>query len=87
MGVLGFFTYLSAFAAVQFGRMDGNGLGYALSNMLAATLVGASLLAEFNLSSALIQASFLIVGAFGVLRWRRTQLAGGAQEAGSKAAL
>jgi len=68
-GVIGFFTYLLAFGAVQCGLMDGNGLAFTLANMLAAALVGVSLLAEFNLSSALIQTSYLIIGVVGVLRW------------------
>lgn len=68
-GVLGFITYLLAFGAVQCGWMDGNGLGYTLGNMLAAALVGVSLLAEFNLSSALIQSSYLIIGLVGIMRW------------------
>jgi len=68
-GVAGFLTYILAFGAVQCGWMNGNGLGYTLCNMLAAALVGVSLLAEFNLSSALIQTSFFFVGLVGVLRW------------------
>lgn len=68
-GVIGFITYLSAFAAVQCGWLDGNSLAFTLGNMLAAALVGVSLLAEFNLSSVLIQASYLIIGLVGILRW------------------
>lgn len=69
VGVLGFLTYLTAFGAVQSGRMDGNGLAFTLCNMTAAVLVGISLFEEFNLSAALIQASYFIIGTIGVLRW------------------
>lgn len=75
IGVMGFLTYLLAFGAVQCGRMDGNGLVYTICNMLAAALVGVSLFAEFNLSSALIQTSFFITGLIGVLRWGLKKLA------------
>lgn len=68
-GLMGFVTYLLAFGAVQCGWMDGNGLGYSLGNMFAAAMVGVSLLAEFNLPSALIQTSYLLIGAVGVARW------------------
>jgi hypothetical protein len=74
-GVVGFITYLSAFAAVQCGWMDGNSLAFTLCNMLAAALVGVSLVAELNLSSALIQASYLIIGTVGIFRWARARSA------------
>ena len=75
-GLMGFISYLLAFGAVQCGWLDGNGLGYTLGNMFAAALVGLSLLAEFNLSSALIQTSYLIIGVVGVLRWTFKKLNG-----------
>lgn len=67
IGVAGFFAYISAFASVQIGQMDGNGIAYSLLNILAATLVGIGLLAEFNLSSALIQGSWIIIGLTGLV--------------------
>lgn len=75
-GLMGFISYLLAFGAVQCGWLDGNGLGYTLGNMFAAALVGLSLLAEFNLSSALIQTSYLIIGVVGVLRWTFKKMSG-----------
>lgn len=73
VGVAGFVCYLLAFGSVQLGKLDGNSTAYSLANILAATLVGVSLLAEFNLASALIQVSWIVIGMTGlVLRARKT---------------
>lgn len=66
IGVLGFFAYITAFGAVQLGWMDGNSNAYTLLNVLAASLVAISLLREFNLASALIQGSWIIIGLVGL---------------------
>ena len=68
IGLLGFVVYISAFGWVQLGRMDGNSAKYSLYNVLAASLVAISLFAEFNLSSALIQGSWILIGLFGLLK-------------------
>ena len=65
-GVLGFITYLGAFGSVQFGVLDGNSTAYSLANILAASLVAVSLAAEFNLASALIQGSWIVIGLAGL---------------------
>ena len=65
-GVIGFFIYVAAFGAVQLGRLDGNSNAYTLLNVLAASLVAASLLKEFNLASALIQGSWILIGLIGL---------------------
>ena len=61
-GVCGFLIYLLVFSAVQFSVLNGNSAAYSFFNVLAASLVALSLLAEFNLSSALIQASWILIG-------------------------
>lgn len=66
VGVLGFITYFISFGSVQFGLMDGNSTAYSLSNVLAASLVAVSLAAEFNLASALIQGSWIVIGLSGL---------------------
>ena len=68
IGLLGFLVYISAFGCVQISRMDGNSAEYSLCNVLAASLVAISLFAEFNLSSALIQGSWILIGLFGLLK-------------------
>ncbi len=64
-GVCGFFVYILAFGLVQASLLNGNSATYSLLNVLAAALVAFSLLAEFNLSSALIQASWIVIGLTG----------------------
>lgn len=71
-GISGFVIYLGAFGSVQVGAMDGNSVAYSLANVLAAALVAISLVAEFNLASALIQGSWIVVGLAGfALRTRK----------------
>lgn len=65
-GVLGFLCYISAFGAVQFGWLDGNSTAYSLANIFAASLVAISLLQDFNLASALIQGSWIVIGLTGL---------------------
>ena len=65
-GVAGFICYVSAFGAVQLGRLDGNSMAYTLANIAAASLVAISLFAEFNLASALIQSSWIVAGVVGL---------------------
>ena len=65
-GVLGFMVYIVAFGAVQLGWLDGNSNAYSLSNVLAASLVAISLIQEFNLASALIQGSWIVIGLIGL---------------------
>lgn len=62
VGVAGFICYIAAFGAVQLDLMDGNQTPFTLLNILAACLVGISLIAEFNLASALIQGSWILIG-------------------------
>ena len=68
VGVVGFLVYIFAFASVQLSWMDGNGVSYTLWNLAAASLVGLSLFAEFNLSSALIQTSWVLIGLVGLIQ-------------------
>lgn len=73
-GIAGFICYIAAFGAVQLGLMDGNQTPFTLLNILAACLVGISLIAEFNLASALIQGSWILIGLTGLcLRGYRRQ--------------
>ena len=73
LGVAGFFAYLGSFAALQFNLLDGNSTIYSVMNVIAASLVLVSLFDQFNLASALIQSSWILIGLSGLaLRlWRR----------------
>lgn len=68
IGILGFFTYVIAFGSVQIGRLDGNSAKYSFCNVLAASFVSISLIAEFNLASALIQGCWIVIGLIGLSR-------------------
>ena len=65
-GVFGFVTYFASFGSVQLGKLDGNSALYSIANIVAATLVGISLLENFNLASALIQISWVLIGITGL---------------------
>jgi hypothetical protein len=69
-GVLGAATYLSAYAAVQLGRIDGNGRTYTILNTVASGLVLASLTISFNAASAVIQIAWLSIGCCSLLARR-----------------
>lgn len=73
IGVVGFILYIGGFAALQLEILDGYGPAYSIVNILAATLVLVSLIGEFNLASAMIQVSWIIIGVTGLaLRiWQR----------------
>lgn len=69
-GLIGFATYLGGFGALQFGLLDGNGKTYAWANVLGASFVLISLYDAFNLASALIQVSWIVIGYIGIVRHR-----------------
>lgn len=68
-GLLGVFTYLGSYALLQLGFVRGSGYAYATMNILAAVLVLISLEESFNLSSALIQVSWILLSAIGMIRF------------------
>lgn len=67
-GYLGVALYLAAYAALQTGVIRGSGYAYTLLNLAAASLVLASLHTAFNMSSALIQGSWIVISLAGLAR-------------------
>lgn len=67
-GLIGVAVYLGSFAALQVGLLGGNSNGYTIANLVAASLVLTSLFAEFNMASALIQISWIIISLTGLTR-------------------
>lgn len=65
-GIAGFILYVYAFSAVQFCWLSGNSSTFSMINIGAASLVAISLIADFNLASALIQGSWIFIGLFGL---------------------
>lgn len=68
LGYLGVAFYLGSYGMLQAGLIRGNGYIYVLLNLSAAALVLASLTVAFNLSSALIQISWIIISIVGLIR-------------------
>lgn len=77
LGLLGVAFYLGAYAALQFGFVRGSSYVYTLLNLAGASLVLLSLAVNFNLASALIQVSWIVISVVGLsrlyLRNRRLQ--------------
>ena len=68
LGLCGVAMYLLSYALLQLGYVRGSGHTYTLMNMAAATLVLFSLLEAFNLSSLLIQVSWITISIVGLTR-------------------
>ena len=66
VGVVGFLAYIIGFKLVQTRHICGNGIPFALINVVAACLVLVSLIGAFNLASFLIQISYIAIGLFGI---------------------
>lgn len=67
-GLLGVVLYLGSYAALQLGLIRGNSRTYTLLNLAAASFVLISLLTEFNLASAMIQISWIVISITGLTR-------------------
>lgn len=71
IGLLGFAIYVVGFFCLSTGRMDSSGPLYFCSVLTAATFVLVSLLADFNLSAAMIQVFYIAMALGGIARrWR-----------------
>ncbi|MEL7542647.1 MAG: hypothetical protein AAGJ70_02610 [Pseudomonadota bacterium] len=68
LGLVGFALYMGSYFLLQIGRVDGNGLAYALANLAAASCVLVSLGEHFNLPSVLIQLSWIAISLVGIAR-------------------
>ncbi len=86
IGLAGFLAYLISYTLLQTGAIDGNGAVYAMSNLAAASLVFVSLLDAFNLASALIQVSWILVSLFGIWRHVVASLSDGGTQPGAQQA-
>ncbi|MFC1680807.1 Crp/Fnr family transcriptional regulator [Pseudomonadota bacterium] len=67
-GIAGVGFYLGSYTALQLGILRGNGYAYAILNATAAALVLLSLKEAFNLSSAVIQISWIVISLVGITR-------------------
>lgn len=81
-GFTGVAFYLAAYGALQFGVLRGSSATYTVMNMCAAGFVLVSLVEAFNLSSLLIQFSWITLSLIGLARmaWTRSQTRFSAEE-------
>jgi CRP-like cAMP-binding protein len=68
VGLIGVAFYIGSYAALQIGLLRGSGYPYTLLNLVAAILVLTSLTKEFNLSSAVIQITWIGISVVGLVR-------------------
>ena len=67
-GFLGVALYLGSYAALQLQLLDSKGIIYPFLNFLAASCVLISLSESFNMSSAIIQISWITISSYGIIR-------------------
>ena len=72
-GLFGVLLILLAYFLLQAGRMRGDALPYQLLNAAGALLVLVSLLYAFNLSAFVMEAAWLAVSIYGIVRGRRNR--------------
>lgn len=68
LGYLGVAFYLVSYGLLQAGILRGSGYLYTIFNLIAALLVLLSLSVAFNMSSALIQMSWVVISLVGLAR-------------------
>lgn len=66
-GLIGVVFYLGSYAALQFKLLDSDDIQYPLFNFAAASFVLFSLQESFNMSSALIQVSWIAISGYGII--------------------
>ena len=67
-GYFGVILYIGAYFGLQLGWIPGVGYRYATLNLIAALLVLLSLVHAFNMASALIQLSWIVISIAGITR-------------------
>lgn len=69
LGLIGVALYIGSYFLLQAGVLRGQGYAYAGLNTFAALCVLGSLSSTFNLSSAIIQVTYIGIGIFGIVRF------------------
>ena len=68
IGIAGTLMVLAAFFLLQAGRLTGTGLVYQLLNLFGAGGVLVSLVGQFNVSVFLLEAAWVAISAYGIVR-------------------
>lgn len=69
LGTTGAALILVSYLLLQLQRMSANGLSYSVLNGLGALLILMSLWVDFNLAAFIVEAFWLGISIFGILRW------------------
>ena len=69
LGTLGVATIVVTYFLLQLGRVKSGQLSYSMSNGLGSALVLISLYYDFNLPSVIVEAFWLVISIFGILRY------------------
>lgn len=72
IGNLGVATIVLSYLALQAGWLEGRGLRYSAANAVGAFFVLVSLCFDFNLSAFVVEAFWMAISLFGVVRGLRT---------------
>ena len=68
VGMLGTLMVLGAFFLLQAGHIHGNRLAYQLLNLFGAAGILVSLIGSFNISVLLLEAAWVAVSLYGIVR-------------------
>ena len=68
IGMLGTLLVLAAFFLLQAGKIHGNRLAYQLLNLVGAACVLVSLWNKFNISVFLLEATWVAISIYGIVR-------------------
>lgn len=72
LGILGFLTYVTGYTILSLGWYDTHSISYFLINLTASFLVCLGLIADFNISSLLIQVFYFCISLIAIaMRLRR----------------
>ncbi len=78
LGIIGVILILATYILLQLEKLSATSFLYSATNGLGALLVLVSLIYEFNLSAFIIEAFWLLISIYGVVRYfsrRRSRLA------------
>jgi len=68
LGNIGVLILMVAYLMLQLNRLSSSGLLYSLLNLLGATLIIVSLVADFNLSAFVMEVFWVLISLVGIIR-------------------
>jgi hypothetical protein len=69
LGNIGVLVLMTAYLMLQLNRLKASGLLYSLLNLLGASLIIISLIADFNLSAFVIEVFWVLISLVGIIRY------------------